>query len=503
YPSYNGYLEYLSNFFHKSYINIFIYGNVIIPNETNRANKVYSDLNQNDDMYKYMDLLSNKTYSTNNMLYGKRQEQVTELQGGKYGKGILQPNSEPLQQNFIENFDNESKGIEYIVNLCESFIYNITNSLIKKSDSTYKTKKLINNENVEISVKNLTKNISNNSIVVSYIIESDSMLSDTLIKIIADLISPYFIELVKIKHNEGYMVDVKTFFTRSGLGGLLFFIQSSDKDVEQLEVDICSYVRYLTYQLMNIAQPDLVKNIKVMKEQYIMNNSISTFNQEYLSIFEQLITKNECFDEKEKVVKIYDELIKCPKIILNKINYILKNSKKTIFKEYKTVSVPNNKNESTDDINSSRKCNYSYNNDVSNVLSNIQLTNIKGSVKTKHLNEKHLRNKILKMNDSSYENKSSINNLSNFVEIKKGFFQYILDYFKYNNNSNLKYNYLDFKSCDADMYKDDFNVFQNFTNDINIIRDYFLSKFSNDEEIKEKCSIDYEEIKTCDKYNID
>lgn len=64
-------------------------------------------------------------------------------------------------------------------------------------------------------------------------------------------------------------------------------------------------------------------------------------------------------------------------------------------------------------------------------------------------------------------------------------------------------NYLDFESCDEEMSKDNFQIFYNFTNDINKIREYFRGKFTNDKEVKENCSINYEEIrKYCYDHNI-
>ncbi|VTZ68786.1 peptidase M16, putative [Plasmodium chabaudi chabaudi] len=477
YPLYNSYIKYINNFFHKNYINIFIYGNLSISNAINIKNESnygtnteYNNNRINDNSY------ANNTHTM-------------------YNKHTLGKNNNVLEdkEDSIEIPQN-GIGINYIIDLCESFIRNVTNNVIKKSESTYYATKLTNNEDIEIDIQIPDKNIGNSSITVSYIIESETILSDTLINIIVDLISSDFIKFAKIKYNDGYTVDVKPFSTKYGFGGIIFVIQSFDNDVERLEEDICGFVKHLTFQLMNIDIYDLIKKLEYMKKQYILNNTIVTFNQEYSTILDEIINGNECFDKKYKIVKIFDELINCPKIILNKANYILQNAKKLIFKEYKTTSTPNNVNEQVNYIHSNKKCNYSHN--KNDIMSNIELSNTSNFTKTTKLNNTGPDYNVFRMNNV-HKKGNYIIDVSNFLEIKKkGFVQYVIDYFKNPYTLGLNHNnYLDYKSCDDEMYKDNFQVFYNFTNDIDKIREYFLAKFSNDQETKEKCSINYEDIK--------
>ncbi|GAW80986.1 hypothetical protein, conserved [Plasmodium gonderi] len=505
YPSYNDYTKYVNGFFHRNYINIFIYGNVIIPtgkegenaasyinhNINNGGSGVINNPSNNTisnadsiDKYKYNMVFYEKTNNKgNNALYLKKRDNNPELQKN-FEKQAFIDDSLQISHNGL--------GIEYLVNLSEAFIKKVTNDVLKKSESTYYTRKLVNNENVEVDIPIVSQNV-NSSIIVSYIIESESVLSDTLIDIIVNLISPDFAKFSKTKYNDGYVVEVKRFSTRYGLGGLLFVIQSFDNDVEKLEAHICTFVKYVTFELMNIEISDLVKKLESMKEYYMVNNGIFTFDQEYYSILDQLTSGMECFDKKYKIIKIFDELINCPKIILNKVNVILKNSKKAIFKGYKTVNPSYNKKEEIHNANS-YSCNYSHK--AREKLSNVQLTESSRLVKKKRSRgEKNLRNDKFRMN--KLHKKDNFITVSNFVEMKKkGFFQYVIDYFKNSNNMYLDdSNYFDFKSCEEEMSKSNFHVFYNFTNDIGKIRAYFLQKFANDKEIREKCSVDYEEIR--------
>ncbi|CRG96266.1 petidase, M16 family, putative [Plasmodium gallinaceum] len=563
YPSYNAYVRYIHSFLHRNYISIFIYGNLIMPNVKNdensfnnnkinvddnsndyksvnntisdNNNNTISDINDNNNInssiiensknnnnndnnidnnytndkdnnnvntnlysidnseYKMNENVYNKLDNKNNFSYLKKKQEISETRENFEKKNY---ESDSLQISF------NASGIEYIVNLCESFIRKVTNSVIKRSESTYYTRKLINDEDIEINIQNIGHNTSN-SIAVSYMIESETILSDVLINIIADLISSDFIKFIKLRYNDGYIVNVKTFFTPYGLGGLLFVIESFDKNVEKLQADICTFVKYLTFQLLNIEISDLIKKLEIMKESYIINNTIFTFNQEYSSILDQLTFGNECFDKKDKIIKIFDELINCPKIILNKINYILKSSKKVIFKEYKAFNESNNKKEISDNDNINEKCNYYYVKDIK--MSNVQLTDNSNLNKTKKLyeNKNFLNYDLLEM-DELYKKENFIN-FSNLQIGEKGFFQYIADYFKSGNKKNLKdSNYLDFKSCDEEMSSDNIHVFQNFTDNIKEIREFFLLKFTTDKQIKEKCSVNYEEIRQyCYVHNID
>ncbi|SBT35263.1 petidase, M16 family, putative [Plasmodium ovale wallikeri] len=487
YPSYNAYTKYVANFFHKNYINVFIYGNVTIPSGKGGEQAPIYGIANDGNVDKNGSSENKNGRESSDTLHSKEQVNDVNTEGKKL--------QEQYQSDSLE-ISHNGAGIEYIVNLCESFIRNVTTNVIKRSESTYYTRKLINNEDVEINIQNTDTNVNSSSITVSYIIESETILSDMLINIIADLISSDFIKFAKIRYNDGYIVDVKTFFTPYGLGGLLFVIQSFDNDVEKVEADICAFVKYLTFQLMNMDVSNLVKRLEGMKEFYIINNTIFTFNQEYSSILDQLYTGNECFDKKYKIIKIFDELINCPKIILNKINYILKNAKKAIFKEYsKTVNTDLNKTDTTDDIiRHNKRCSYSQNNDGK--MSNIQLNGNSNLIKKGRIHENGSRSNIFRIN-GLHKRKNFITTVSNFVEIKrKGFFHYVMDYFKNNNKLNLEdSSYFDFKSCDDEMSKDNFHIFYDFSNDVNKIREYFLVKFSNDKEIKEKCSIDYEEIR--------
>ncbi|ETB57766.1 hypothetical protein YYC_04581 [Plasmodium yoelii 17X] len=484
YPLYNSYIKYINNFFHKNYINIFIYGNLSIPNEINIKNETNYGINK-----KYNS--ANSVNNNNEMNYNTYINNTHTM----YNKHALGKNDNVLEdkENSIEIPQN-GIGIKYIIDLCESFIRNITNNVIRKSESTYYATKLINNEDIEIDIQIPDKNVGNSSITVSYIIESETILSDMLINIIVDLISSDFIKFAKIKYNDGYTVDVKTLSTKYGFGGIIFVIQSFDNDVEKLEEDICGFVKHLTFQLMNIDIYNLVKKMQYMKKQYILNNSIFTFNQEYSTILDEIINGNECFDKKYKIVKIFDELINCPKVILNKANYILQNAKKLIFKEYKTSDAPNNVNEQMNYIHSNKRCNYT--NNKNDIISNIELSNTVNFTKATKLNNNVPNYNVFRMNNM-HKKGNYIINVSNFLEIKrKGFVQYVIDYFKNPYKLSLNHNnYLDYKSCDDEMDKDNFHVFHNFTNDINEIREYFLAKFSNDQENKEKCSINYEEIK--------
>ncbi|CRH00086.1 petidase, M16 family, putative [Plasmodium relictum] len=459
-------------------------------NDKDNNNHDDNNLNNNENIdnnneHKIKDNAYYRIDNENNSSYLKKKQEASEKREDFEEENF---NSDSLQISF------NASGIEYLVNLCESFIRKVTNSVIKRSESTYYTRKLINDEDIEINVQNTGQNISN-SIIVSYMIESETILSDVLINIIADLISSDFIKFIKIRYNDGYIVNVKTFFTPYGLGGLLFVIQSFDKEVEKLQADICTFVKYLTFQLLNIEIPELIKKLEIMKESYVINNTIYTFNQEYSSIMDQLTIGHECFDKKDKIIKIFDELINCPQIILDKINYILKNSKKAIFKEYKPFNISNNKKEINDNNNINERCNYSYLKDIK--MSNVQLIDDSHLIKTYKLNEnKSVSNyDIFKMGE--LHKKENFINLPNFLQRgEKGLFQYFIDYFRSDDKSHLKDgNYLDFKSCDEEMSSENIHVFQNFTDNIKKIREYFLLKFTTDKEIKEKCSIDYEEIR--------
>ncbi|SBT71320.1 petidase, M16 family, putative [Plasmodium malariae] len=517
YPSYNAYTNYLNNFFHRNYISIFIYGNVIIPNAmyvenslngnniiSSNGNNLNSISGSNIHEHILSDTIYDKISNKDNATYLKKQDKFGE--GGQYQFDSL-------------HISHNGSGIEYLIVLCESFIGKVTSKIIKINESTYYKSKLINNEDIDIHMQNPYQS-GNTSITVSYLIESETILSNLLINIISDLISSDFIKFAKIRYNDGYTADVKTFFTHNGLGGLLFIIQSYDNKIEKMEADICTIVKFLTFQLLNMDLSDLVKKLEDMKERYIINNTIFTFNEEYSSILEQFTgIEKECFDKKYKIIKIFDELIKCPKIILNKINYILKNAKKVIFKDYKVDVNVSHINDGVGKGNfSHQSCNYSYsNNNIK--MSNVQLTEHSRLIIEKKLNENKLNESKLnesKLNernlnernlkdrklDSSFRMKKlpikeNFINVSNFLQMKKkGFFQYIIDYFRSNNGTHFKNNnYLDFKSCDEEMSKDNFLVFQNFTDDINKIREHFLLKFANDAEIKENCSVDYEEVR--------
>ncbi|CZT98880.1 peptidase [Plasmodium falciparum NF54] len=569
YPSYNAYRTYVNEYFLRNYVVIFIYGNIIISdlkgeeNITKNNNNIFdnkksmnynegdaTDKNNNSnnnnvesandstnyyiynennssnrDTNKYTDNdYNNNNNNNNNNKDGDKyliNEKIYEGEENKKNPTTYLKKQEQFlekQENNNKEEENKSKslqisyngsGIEYLVKLCESFISKVTNKVIKKSESTYYTKKLINDEDIEIDMHDPGQDLSN-SITVSYIIDSETLLNNVLINIIVDLISSDFIKFVKIKYNDGYVVEVRTFFTYNGLGGLLFIIQSFDKDVEQLESDICTFVKYITFQLLNIDISDLKKQLQNMKEHYIMNNTIFTFNQEYSSILDELITGHECFDKKYKIVQIFDELINCPNIILNKINYILRKSKKNIFKEYKKTNIVNIQSSNKDGtkghdyLHLNEKCNYSYRKNMK--MSNIQFSDNSELFIKKQRKKKY---KYIPSNGTTQSNniykKEHLFNFSNFVEIKeKGFFKYIISYFRKNNRKYLNDdNYLDFESCDEEMSKDNFQIFYNFTNDINKIREYFRGKFTNDKEVKENCSINYEEIrKYCYDHNI-
>ncbi|GAB66493.1 hypothetical protein PCYB_092780 [Plasmodium cynomolgi strain B] len=512
YPSYTDYTKYVVDFFHRNYVSIFIYGNIAMTTEKENENATsYTDQNAdnggsgvpNSRRHNVNDNTNaSATVSVNGnggwhrsslMLYAEENNKGSASQWEerdnrlnaqeKLGEQAFAPDSIQISHNGV--------GIEYLVNLSESFIKKVTNGVVRRSESTYYTSKLVHNEDVEINIPNMSQNGSS-SIIVSYTIESESMLSDVLINIIVDLISSDFVKVSKLRYNDGNMVEVKPFFTRYGLSGLLFVIQSFDKDVEKLEAHICTFVKYVIFQLMNIGMSDMVKKLESMKEYYIINNTIFTFDQEYASITDQLTSGMECFDKKYKIIKIFDELINCPKIILNKMNAILKNSKKAIFKEYKADHASSSKSDQVDNENS-YMCNYSHK--VPAKLSSVQLAANSRLAKKKQPKERTLRNDTFRM--SKLRKMENFINVSNFVQIKsKGFFQYVIDYFRGNVNSPLNdNNYLDFKSCDEEMSKRNFRVFYNFANDVNKIREYFLLKFSSDKEIREKCSVDYEEIR--------
>ncbi|KJP87658.1 hypothetical protein AK88_02686 [Plasmodium fragile] len=484
YPSYKDYTKYVVDFFHRNYVSIFIYGNIAMTTEKDNEN-ASSYTNQNAD--------NGGGHRSSLMLYAQANNKGSASQWDKRDNS-LHAKKKLGEQAFVADsiqISHNGVGIEYLVNLSESFIKKVTNGVVRRSESTYYTSKLVHNEDVEINIPHMSQNGSS-SIIVSYTIESESMLSDVLINIIVDLISSDFVKVSKLRYNDGYMVEVKPFFTRNGLSGLLFVIESFDKDVEKLEAHICTFVKYVIFQLMNIGMSDMVKKLESMKEYYIINNTIFTFDQEYASITDQLTSGMECFDKKYKIIKIFDELINCPKIILNKMNDILKNSKKAIFKEYKEVQESSSKSDQVDNVNS-YMCNYSRKTPAK--LSSVQLAANSRLVKKKQQKQRTLRNDTFRMR--KLHKKENFINVSNFVEIKrKGFFQYVIDYFRSNVNSPLNdSNYLDFKSCDEEMSKSNFRIFDNFANDVNKIREYFLLKFSSDKEIRDKCSVDYDEIR--------
>ncbi|EDL45608.1 hypothetical protein, conserved [Plasmodium vivax] len=519
YPSYKDYTRYVVDIFHRNYVSIFIYGNIAMPTEKEDENatshtdqsatnggsgvpnsssshvndNVKDNGNDNDNTNTKANVgehrssltLYAEANNTGSASPWEKRDHRLDAQG-QLGEQAFAADSIQISHNGV--------GIEYLVNLSESFIKKVTNGVVRRSESTYYTSTLVHNEDVEINIPHMSQNGSS-SIIVSYTIESESMLSDVLINIIVDLISSEFVKVSKLRYNDGYMVEVKPFFARYGLSGLLFVIQSFEKDVEKLEAHICTFVKYVIFQLMNIGTSDLVKKLESMKEYYIINNSIFTFDQEYASITDQLTSGMECFDKKYKIIKIFDELINCPKMIINKMNAILKNSKKAIFKEYKAakaVDAPSSKSDEVDDANS-YVCNYSRKAPAK--LSSVQLAANSRSAKKKQPKERTLRKDTLRMRKP--HKMANFISVSNFVEIKrKGFFQYVIDYFRSNVNSPLNdSSYLDFKSCDEEMSKRNFRVFYNFANDVNKIREYFLLKFASDKEVREKCSVDYEEIR--------
>ncbi|CAA9988242.1 petidase, M16 family, putative [Plasmodium knowlesi strain H] len=515
YPSYKDYTKYVVDFFHRNYVSIFIYGNIAMTTEKENENATsYTDQNADNggrgvpNSSSHVNVKDNTNASVNGNADQHRSSLMLYTEANNKGSvsqweerdNRLQAHEKLGEQAFAAasvQISHNGVGIEYLVNLSESFIKKVTNGAVRRSESTYYTSKLVHNEDVEINIPNMSQNRSS-SIIVSYTIESESLLSDVLINIIVDLISSDFVKVSKLRYNDGYMVEVKPFFTRYGLSGLLFVIQSFDKDVEKLEAHICTFVKYVIFQLMNIGMSDMVKKLESMKEYYIINNTIFTFDQEYASITDQLASGMECFDKKYKIIKIFDELINCPKIILNKMNDILKNSKKAIFKEYKEVHESSGKSDQVENTNS-YMCNYSRK--APPKLSSVQLAANSRLAKKNKPKERTLRNDTFRMN--KLHKKENFINVSNFVEIKReGFFQYVMDYFSSNVNSPLNdSNYLDFKSCDEEMSKRNFHVFYNFANDINKIREYFLLMFSSDKKIREKCSVDYEEIRQyCSEY---
>ncbi|EUD65425.1 hypothetical protein C922_04165 [Plasmodium inui San Antonio 1] len=513
YPSYKDYTKYVAEFFHRNYVIVFIYGNIAMTTGKENGNASgYMDQNADNggsgvpnssSDHLNVNANTNANVSVNGdghrsslIPYAEANNKGTASQWEKRDKRL--DAQEKLREHASAEdafkISHNGVGIEYLVNLSESFIKKVTNGVIRRSESTYYTSKLVQNEDVEINIPNMSENGSS-SIIVSYTIESESMLSDVLINIIVDLISSDFVKVSKLRYNDGYMVEVKPFFTRYGLSGLLFVIQSFDKDVEKLEAHICTFVKYVIFQLMNIGMSDMVRKIESMKEYYIINNNIFTFDQEYESITDQLTSGMECFDKKYKIIKIFDELINCPKILLNKMNDILKNSKKAIFKEYKTVHASHASSSKSDKVDNANSYMCNYSRKAGAKLSSVQLTANSQWAKKKQPKERTLRNDTYRM--SKLHKMKNFINVSDFVEIKrKGFFQYVIDYFRSNVNSPLNdNNYLDFKSCDEEMSKRNFRVFDNFANDVNKIREYFLLKFSSDKEIREKCSVDYEEIR--------
>lgn len=513
YPSYKEYTRLVKEYFMNNFVNVLIYGYPLSSSQE-KEQILSENVANNEEVSENESIKTNRVpRDTKDVIF------INDILNGNSGymresnsSTEKKPRKSRKQQTLEVSMN--GRGTELTVQMCETFIKKVINKVIKKSNSTFYSKQFNNKENIEITKEQKNSSKENEkkeftSLTVLYLLESKSLLTDLLITITADLMAADFVKLMKIRKRDGFMIRVQTFFTPNNMGGVLFMVQSENKNTQTLQADTCSFVKFISYEILNMDTSELVEKLRILKESYLANNTIISSNQEYTSLFEQLHHGKECFDKQIKIVKLFNEIINCPQILLKVIKEMVNNSKRIVFKE-DVIGSSTEKEQNKEKSNAGTdKCVYmgkSGGAESGGVVSSLQLR--QGFI-TAQANKMNSQENLNDMSDEDtnllhkyeqYQKKVKKNQHQNlmflpkFIQVQeKGIFKNIMNYIGNRKSEESKENYLDFKSCDEELSQKTFQVF-NFS-DITSIRNFFLSEFTKEDLTSQKCSIDYEEIR--------